>query len=67
MYLVYHGMRPEKQKIENRQINLDFNEIWCMWVILGVESEFRVILLFFLDKMVKKCHFMHFRCKNAKK
>ena len=61
MYLVYHGMQPEKQKIENRQISSDFNEIWGIWVIFGVESEFLVISLFFLVKMVKKCHFMHFR------
>ncbi len=50
MYLVYHGMRPENQKIENSQISLDFNDITVIsfiWVIFGVESEFRVILLRF--------------------
>ena len=46
-----HGMRPGNQKIENCQISLDV--IWCIWVILGVESEFRVILLFFSRNNVK--------------
>ena len=56
MYLVYHGtmhsMQPEKQKIENRQMSSDFNEISGIWVIFGEESEFLVIFLFCVVKMV---------------
>ncbi len=58
-YTMVCNLKNRKSKIENRQMSSDFNEIWGMWVIFGAESTFLVFSLFFLVKMVKKCHFMH--------
>ena len=56
------------QKIEDRKIASNFNEIWFLGVILGVESEFRVILLLFKGKIVKNVIFKNviFRTKSQK-
>ena len=56
------------QKIEDRKIASNFNEIWFLGVILGVESEFRVILLLFKGKIVKNVIFKNaFSGQNRKK